>query len=135
MAVPLISIHMACNDPDNGDFAGRVAQISVESDALELTARGWGITTFRGCPKLREDTRGGRKVFYLAGKPWQYERRQSWVGNWCWDGYAVTVPVANKFLAWLHRRQLFQCEGGWVELCEAWDAPGPLVLTEGWWRV
>lgn len=126
----LVSIHFACNDPDNGDFAGRVAQISVESAALELTARGWGITSFRGCPKLREDD----KHIVLAGKRWPFVRRKSWVGNWCWDGYAMTADTATAFMIWLHQRGLFQCEGGWVELCEAWDRPAPLALPDQWWK-
>ena len=34
-----IGIDMACNDPDNGLFAGRVAQIQVHApDLLSLTA-------------------------------------------------------------------------------------------------
>ena len=134
MTLPLISIHMACNNPDNGDFAGRVAQISLDNECLQFTARAWTITSLRRCPKLREDTERGKRVFYFAGKPWQFERRNSWIGNWCWDGYAVTVPVAEAFLAWLRKRDLFQCEGGWCELTEAWDAPGPLVLPVEWWK-
>ncbi len=134
MPVPMVQIHMACNNPDNGDFAGRVAQIDVQSGALELTARGWSITSFRGCPKHREDTSRGRHVIYLAGKPFQYHARKSWIGNWCWDGYSFTAHVATNFLVWLHRRALFRCEGGWVELCEAWDKPAPLVLPDEWWK-
>ena len=38
------------------------------------------------------------------------------------------------FLDWLRKRDLFQCEGGWCELTEAWDAPGPLVLPVEWWK-
>ncbi len=125
----LVSIHMACNDPDNGNFLGRVAQISVASDALELTAKAWIITSERGCPKLREDGR----TFFLAGKRWPFVRRKSWIGNWCWDDCAVSTSVATDFMIWLHGRGLFQCEGGWVELCEAWDAPTPLVLPDRWW--
>lgn len=125
----LVSIHMACNDPDNGNFAGRVCQIALPDNALELTANAWEITSYRGCPKLRED--GDR--FFLAGKPWQFRRRKSWIGNWCWDGYALTPEVATEFMKWLHKRGLFHCEGGWVELCDAWDAAPPLRLPDRWW--
>lgn len=134
MPVPLVSVHMACNDPDNGDFTGHVCRISLENNALELTAKAWTITSYRRCPLLRDVTARGRHVFYLSGKPWQYERRQSWVGNWCWEGFALTAPVATEFLVWLHGRGLFQCEGGWVELTEAWDAP-ELKLPDEWWKL
>ena len=46
----------------------------------------------------------------------------------------MTAPDATRFLSWLHARNLFKCEGGWVELCEAWDRPAPLDLPTGWWE-
>lgn len=122
----LVSIHMACNDPANGNFVGRVSQIEVASGMLELTARAWSP-----CPKLREEDR----TFILAGKRWPFVRRQSWVGNWCWDGYALTRADATDFLVWLHRRNLFTCEGGWVELCDAWETEPPLRLPAEWWKI
>jgi hypothetical protein len=125
----LVSIHMACNDPDNGDFAGHVCQIALPGNALELTAKDWNILGFRGCPKLREDG----SHFVLSGKPWPFVRRVWWIGNWCWDGYAMTAENATAFLVWLHKRGLFHCEGGWCELCEAWDGSAPLVLPDRWW--
>ena len=126
----LVCIDFACNDPDNGALAGRVAQISVAGGALELTAKGWSLLSFRGCPKIRED---GSKIV-LAGKPWTWVRSKSWVGNWCWEGYAFEPETATAFLVWLHWRGLFKCEGGWVELCEAWDGPARLALPEQWWK-
>lgn len=130
MSDQLVSIHMACNNPDNGDFVGRVCQIELPDGALELTAKAWNITSMRGCPKLREN--GNYMIF--AGKVWPFVRRRSWVGNWCWDGYTMTESVATGFMVWLHSRGLFHCEGGWLELCEAWDQPAPLVLPDKWWR-
>lgn len=35
----MIMIDVACNDPDNGLFAGRAEQISIGYDLLELEAR------------------------------------------------------------------------------------------------
>ena len=130
MSDELISIHMACNDPDNGDFVGRVCQIALPDGALELTARAWNILSFRGCPKLREEDHG----IVLAGKRWPIRMRKPWLGNRCWDGYAMTTDVATAFLCWLHRRALFHCESGWIELSEAWGRQPPLALPERWWK-
>ena len=126
----LISIHFACNNPDNGDFAGQVCQIALPDGALDLTARAWRITSFRGCPKLRD----GMDSFVLAGKRWPVIRRKFWVGNWCWDSFTLTSDKATAFMVWLHGRALFQCEGGWSELCDAWDRPPPLNFPEKWWK-
>lgn len=113
-----ILIDFACNDPDNGAFAGRFSQIHLPESALELTCRNWSITSLRGCPKLRDNG----STIATSGKPWPITRRVHWHGNWCWNGYWMTAETAQAFLTWLHKRQTFQCEGGWVELCDAWDA-------------
>ena len=124
-----LSIHMACNDPDNGDFTGRVCQIALDDSMLDLTAKAWMITSMRRCPRLVDHG----SYFALSGKRWPFLRYHSWAGNWCWDAYVVKADIATQFLVWLHKRGLFQCEGGWVELCEAWDRPAPLVLPDKWW--
>lgn len=132
MRAPLIEVHMACNDPDNGEFIGRVCQISVQNDALELVAKCWDLTSSCRVPKLRNLQ--DEHTFVLSGKRWPFVRTKAWVGNWCWDGYAMTADIATAFLVWLHRRSLFKCEGGWVELCDAWEAR-TLVLADGWWAL
>jgi hypothetical protein len=125
---------MACNDPDNGDFTGRVCQISLPDSMLYLTARAWSITSMRGCPKLNDNWQSvGTPEFRFAGKRWPFFKRRSWVGNWCWDSFSMTTDTATEFLIWLHRRDLFQCEGGWTEMADAWEKPAPLVLPEQWW--
>lgn len=124
-----VEISMACNDPDSGNFAGYVSQISLPDSMLHLTAIAWGITTFRGCPQLREIP----GHFVLSGKRWPFIHRRDWVGNWCWNSYTVDHDTATKFLTWLHRKDTFHCEGGWLELAAAWDGPTPLRLPEKWW--
>jgi hypothetical protein len=120
----IIRIDMACNDPDNGLFAGRVCQIALPDGLLELTANAWGVLSFRGCPKLVEKGSAIR----LAGKQWPIIRSEEWVGNWCWNGYWMRDQAARQFLVWLHARGLFHCEAGELRLSNAWDQPLPLDL-------
>lgn len=125
-------IDFACNDPDNGNFAGRVCMIHLPNGALELTANAWGITSFRGCPKfgyaLNADIR-------LSGRQWPTTDRKCWYGNWCWDAHWFEAAVAHEFLEWVRHRGMFHCEGGLVTLCDAWEAPEPLpkgIFSDVW---
>jgi hypothetical protein len=113
----LIRIDMACNDPDNGLFAGRVAMIHLPDQLLELTANEWNILSFRGCPRLREEP----GAIILSGKRWPIVRAKEWYGNWCWNAYWMQPQAAKQFLVWLHGRGLFHCETGETWACELWD--------------
>ncbi len=124
-----IRIDMACNNPDNGNFVGCVAQIQLPNGALELTAKAWNITSFHRCPKLDES----RSKIVLSGKAWPIVRSIDWFGNWCWNAYWFDSLVALRFLRWLHARNLFMLEGGWSDLCELWQNPSvPITLDEAW---
>lgn len=124
MHSPLIRIDFACNDPNNGAFAGRVAQIHLPDQLLELTANAWNILSFNGCPRLRED---GNWIV-LSGKRWPTVRVKEWYGNWCWNAYWMHDQVARQFLVWLHGRRLFHCECGETRLFNLWKRDEPLDL-------
>jgi hypothetical protein len=104
-----IMVDIACNDPDNGLFAGRAAMIQVGS-LLELTAKK------DPAPKFAELV----GCFRLSGKTWSTEGSKDWVGNWCWNGYWMAIPTAVEFLAWLHGRDLYSAESGERRLFNRW---------------
>lgn len=106
----LIPIDMACNDPDNGLFAGRVEQLTIGSEFLELTAR-------RTPPRLVELPDGRLRI---SGRVWACHGSKEWVGNWCWNRYWLRLDVAIDMLAWLHRRQAFHCDMGETRLFNLW---------------
>lgn len=110
----LIMVDVACNDPNNGLFAGRAEMISIGSDLLELTAR-------RSAPKFVETEVG----FRLAGKVWPVHSNRHGVGNWCWNGYWMKTRDAVSFLAWLHGRRLFCAEQGETRLFNMWMSEKP----------
>lgn len=106
-----IPIDMACNDPDNGIFAGRVEQISVGSSFLELTA------LRDPSPRLVE-LAGGR--IRLAGRIFPITGSAEWVGNWCWNRYWFALDDAVRLIVWLHRRRFFHCDEGEERLFNLW---------------
>ena len=111
----IIHISMACNDPDNGNFLGRVCQISLPDSMLDLTARAWSVTSMRGCPKLNDNWQSvGAPVFRLAGKSWPFFKRRCWAGNWCWD----RVPDLAA------RPPVIQCRGRMDRVGRRLGAPG-----------
>ena len=110
----MIMVDVACNDPDNGLFAGRAEQISIGYDLLELDAR-------RAAPKFVEIVGG----FRLAGKQWHSPHSKYGVGNWCWNGYWMKTRHAAHFLAWLHGRRLFGVSSGEQRLFNMWQSDRP----------
>lgn len=119
---PLIRIDVACNDPDNGRFAGRAEMIKVGLEFLELTARRDPAPRFVEIP--------GR--FRLSGKTWPVASSRDWFGNWCWNAYWLELPHAVDFVIWLHGRQLFHCDQAEARLFSLWrrDEPLPRLFLE-----
>jgi hypothetical protein len=121
-----VRFDFACNDPDNGLFAGRVPQIEINPDGLTLEAKQWNGYSFARCPRFRED--GGH--FILAGKRWPFIRSKDWWGNWCWNAYWLDPKVAQDFLIWLRARDLFHATEGESSLFDAWNNPDPKALAD-----
>lgn len=109
-----VMIDVACNDPDNGIFAGRAEQINV-GNLMELEARR------SPAPRFVEM----QNCFRMAGKRWFTRGSKDWVGNWCWNGYWMDIPEAVQFLAWLHGRKMFDCTTGEQRLFNIWKLDRP----------
>jgi hypothetical protein len=101
----VIYLDIACNDPDNGVFAGRAPMLQI--GAAEFQARDWA----RG-PAFTEIDGGIR----LAGKRWSVENSKDWVGNWCWNRYLLGMKgrthrwYLTDFVIWLRGRSLFSLD-------------------------
>jgi hypothetical protein len=109
-------IDIACNDPDNGLFAHRAEQIHVGDNLMEFEARR------EPAPRFIETPTG----FRMAGKNWPTQGCKAWVGNWCWNGYWLDIPVAVDFFVWLQGRKLFDLSCGETRLFNMWR------LVRGW---
>lgn len=92
-------IDFACNDPDNGLFAGK-AMMATYGD-IELEAPGWqsyAFTAGDGFIRIR------RRNFKIVGS-------KDWFGNWCWNRYALRRAEAKRLLATL-RKNGWRCTCG-----------------------
>ena len=113
-----VRIDFACNDPDNGVFAGRVPQIHLPNEMLSLTAEQWDITSEARCPKLRIE---GDEMIVLSGKQWPAVGSRERIGNWCWSAWWFEPATGWAFLRWLHGRRLFACEQAEEDVFQRWN--------------
>jgi hypothetical protein len=102
------TIHFACNDPDNGNFAGRAAMASYGD--VELEAPNWHGFRFT---ELTGAIRIHRRVFGIEGS-------KDWVGNWCWNAYRLNRVQMKRLLLTLRA-------AGWRCTC------GPSLFFD-WWN-
>lgn len=121
MAQNRARVDVVCNDPDNGLFAHCAQQIQIGSQLIELEAKDW----FRP-PRFVEIS----GAFRLSGKVWPICGSQDWVGNWCWNGYWMDIPVIVDFLAWLHGRDLFSLTCGEDRVFTRWGWREPFGKSD-----
>lgn len=117
-------IHLAVNDPDNGNFRGSI-------EAIELMARGHldialslqnqfdplARVAFR---REGDRVRIGRKWFHI-------QNYSTWVGNWCWDMLTTDAETTAAILNYvcgltLRGTKKFSPEGGWVSMWELYES-------------
>ena len=123
----MYGVHVACNDPDNGNFAGKAQMLQLDfgkGDYLEL-----GM-----CGAREPNFRVERSRFRLGRLWYSFERSSDWVGNWCWNAYYVTGLTAAKLAFDLMRDKRWACEGGLVEACDAYDAKDNGAFMRSWHR-
>lgn len=100
----MIYLEVACNDPDNGLFAGHASMLEIGAAEFEASNRAGGYA-FAELPG----------AVRLAGKTWRTAGSKEWFGNWCWNRYDLYHPEKTTrwyfvdFIIWLRARKLFSC--------------------------
>lgn len=110
------TVHICCNDGDNGLFTGKARGVSVGELELDHHDMEHGAS-------FRVDD----VTFHLSNKMWPYDWSKEWLGNWCWNAYRL--KFANKtaleatvsFLKWLRGRRTFSVTGGPERLWDWWQ--------------
>lgn len=108
-----VAVHFACNDPDNGDFAGRagVAAVCIGLDMMDLELDPLGGVKFT---ELDGAIRIYRQTFKITGTTF-------WCGNWCWNAYTVPWREYRRLVRTLAKHG-WKCTGGTVRWSNAYDA-------------
>jgi len=116
-------IHLAVNDPENGNFHGSIEAIHLmargEPDiALELNNQFIppAMIAFR---RVGDRVRIGRKWFHI-------QDYLEWVGNWCWDMIITDAETAAAIMNYvcsltLRGTKKFMPEAGWTSMWELYE--------------
>lgn len=120
--IPLnqIMIDIACNNPDDGIFAGRAEMIEIAGDFLQLELAGCRAPKFTD---LGDEIRLSRRKWPIVGS-------KDWIGNWCWNGYWMKIPIAVDFLAWLQTTRIFHCTCGEERAYNIWNSEKPFDKSD-----
>lgn len=100
----MIYLEVACNDPDNGLFAGCASMLEIGEAEFMASNRAGGCAFVELPGAVR-----------LAGKTWRTAGCKEWFGNWCWNRYDLYHPAKTTrwyfvdFVIWLRSRNLFSC--------------------------
>jgi hypothetical protein len=113
--VRLTRIDVACNDPDNGNFAGRAVRIDYRGNELEPDD--W----FKGYAFTVDVT---RSRFRIHRRWYAFERSKPWYGNWCWDAFWMHPREAKRLLRDLRTSGRWDCTSGLVRFGN-WFTPTP----------
>lgn len=101
----MLYLDVACNDPDNGIFAGRAQGLTI-GDAEFMPRnwpRGYAFSELNGAVRL-------------AGAPWRIASSKRHFGNWCWNRYELyhagktTRWYLVDFVKWLRKQKQFSCD-------------------------
>jgi hypothetical protein len=111
-----VYIDVACNDPDNGLFANRAEYIQLMGGEVELE-RYPGVRF----SELPDGIRIHRQVFPTEGS-------KDWVGNWCWNRYALSRDNAKKLFEKL-RSNGWRCTTGPTHFYRWWNREGRFAKT------
>ena len=95
----LRAIDFACNDPDNGEFAGKVWRAEVDDNEIEAPGHR---------PVAFTVTRDG---FRIHRKEFEVVRSKDWLGNWCWNRYWLKPEEHERLIEHL-RMSSWRCSCG-----------------------
>jgi hypothetical protein len=110
-----IRIDIACNDPDNGSFAGKtnMIQYRFDGDYIELEADNWGGYAFTDSGSW---IRLHRRKFEVIGS-------KEWFGNWCWNAYGFKRSVGVNLIMMLRASGRWRCTHGPSRWYDWFNAP------------
>lgn len=104
-------VHFGCNDPDNGDFAGKVWMAAYNECEIE--------TDFGNPVKFT----AGDDFIQIHRRKFRIVGRSYWVGNWCWDAFKLPRSEAKRLIGTM-RKNRWRCTHGPAALYDWWNCEG-----------
>lgn len=103
----MLYLDVACNDGDNGLFAGRAEMLSIGEAEFDqaFTGRTPAFAELDGAVRL-------------SGKVWRVIEYRYGVGNWCWNRYLLgRIDLTPRwylveFVTWLRAGRRWRCTTG-----------------------
>lgn len=89
-----VTVHVCCNDADNGNFIDHAEGLEFERGKQTLTLELCGYA-----PRFAIVSDTAMRIFR---RTFVTHSQHDWVGNWSWNAYALWLPDA----AWLLQRSL-----------------------------
>lgn len=115
-------IHIACNDPDNGQPTGFAEFIEIDFGNDNIVSIAGGRCVARYDHKTDE-----LRISRMRVKARGYTM---WHGNWCWDSCIVDLKDACKVFNRMQALQYWHCEEGPDWLYNAFNAKIGIVHSD-----
>jgi hypothetical protein len=109
----LVHVLFACNNPDNGDFAGKVENISIETPY-------WPADLERAHVGEVKFAQGDGHTIRIHRCTFKYRSMAYWAGNWCWNAYAFPRSEYRRLVRTLAKHG-WKCTGGLTRWTDAYD--------------
>lgn len=114
-----VEIAFACNHWKNGEPLGHFEAVNVTGELFEYIEI--------ECMRTSIDHASPNAILRVGRVQVPYVAYTSWLGNWCWDGFSVTVEDCARVLNYLRTRRGARCIGGPTGLFERFDEDAPLT--------
>jgi hypothetical protein len=123
---PMVMLHVACNDGDNGMFSGKCEALEIQYGRDLDDRLSFSPNFFDWSPAFVVDWE--KQWLQIGGLPRiNYTKHGGHVGNWCWDCFKVRREDAANLITHPKIRKWFSLDEAPTDLWEAYH--GRLVAN------
>lgn len=115
---PVVTLHVACNDPDTGAFSGKADGVEIQFGGSMDDRLSFSFNYFDWSPRFRVDF---KKNLYLGGRRIRFTTTRAHVGNWCWDAFKISREDAAALITWPKFRRWFSLDEAPTDIWEAYS--------------
>jgi hypothetical protein len=116
-----MNIHLACNDPNNGNFAGEFFAIEVDAGDGEESL----LTIDNPLSPLPMKIDREQRRLHIGHMKIHYTYSRDWYGNWCWNMYEIETRDVLRIIAYV-RKHHWVISDGYEKIVNRWDDGLPI---------